>query len=462
MATLSFEEFVKKSGGNKKDVLVVSDAKKEIEEETKSPRYFQRVGESLKQSAEDIVSAVERPSESAQAGASPLEVGKQVAEAGLRTAGEFAGAIFTPITELLAPVVSPLIKKATNTEVGQDVVKVISDWASRNPEAAKDLEAIVNIGTATAGAKGIDLFTKGAVSTTKTATPTVKSVVSKTGSALKTVGEKTTGLSVAMEEPTRIAVQSYQASKPTLFSRVKGMVTKTLPKESTLEAPITEAGTAVRLLKPGTEWRLGVESKRISQDLWKGTIEPALKSTTKKVDMKEFFTTLEKNIIKQNTDLTRRKTLLNALSSLKEDFAKVGKVGFEKLQGYKEDWAKFVPEKAYKGQPIAGALNEIRNEAAQQARKMIYEELGSDVRRAYLDYGNLKSIAEAGIKSIDPLRSKGITRQAWEAIMDKAVTPVTTSLGKVLYKTGEGLEFIGGKGAKNVRDIVTKSVVKKK
>jgi hypothetical protein len=38
--------------------------------------------------------------------------------------------------------------------------------------------------------------------------------------------------------------------------------------------------------------------------------------------------------------------------------------------------------------------------------------------------------------------------------MDKAVTPVATVVGKILYKTGEGLEFIGESGAKKVGDIV--------
>jgi hypothetical protein len=38
--------------------------------------------------------------------------------------------------------------------------------------------------------------------------------------------------------------------------------------------------------------------------------------------------------------------------------------------------------------------------------------------------------------------------------MDKAVTPVATVAGKILYKTGSGLEFLGDKGAKKVGDII--------
>ena len=38
--------------------------------------------------------------------------------------------------------------------------------------------------------------------------------------------------------------------------------------------------------------------------------------------------------------------------------------------------------------------------------------------------------------------------------MNKAITPVVTIGGKILYRTGEGLEFIGNRGAKKVGDII--------
>jgi hypothetical protein len=280
-----------------------------------------------------------------------------------------------------------------------------------------------------------------------------KSAAAGTGAALKTAGEKATGLGVAMEVPTRQALQSYQAAQPTLLGRVKNLITGTT-EASAAKAPTTEANTAVRLLQPGTEWQLGVHAKRVAGELWSNTIAPALSGTKDKVDMRAFIGDMRNQIIKENADLSRRATLLNALNAFGEDFGKVGQVGFQKLQAYKEGWAKFVPEKAYKGQPIAGALNEVRALAAQKARQLIYQKLGAGVRQAYIDYGNLKSIEEAGIKSVDALRSKGVTKQVWEMVMDKAVTPIATAAGKVLYKTGEGLELVGQSGAKKVRDII--------
>lgn len=280
-----------------------------------------------------------------------------------------------------------------------------------------------------------------------------KVAATNVGAGLKAVGEKATGLGVSMEVPTRQALQTYQAAQPTLFGRVKNLVTGA-KAAATGAAPTTEANTAVRLLQPGTEWQLGVHAKRVAGDLWQNTIAPSLAGTKDAVHMPTFFGGLRKQIISDTPDLSRRSTLLNALSSFQEDFGKVSNVGYLKLQAYKEGWAKFVPEKAYKGQPIAGALNEVRALAAQKARTIIYTKLGSTVKQAYIDYGNLKSIQEAGIKSVDALRSKGVTKQVWEFVMDKAVTPIATTAGKVLYKTGDGLEFLGSSGAKKVRDIV--------
>ena len=80
--------------------------------------------------------------------------------------------------------------------------------------------------------------------------------------------------------------------------------------------------------------------------------------------------------------------------------------------------------------------------------------MGEEGKQAYLDYGNLKSIRKSGIKSIGDPAKKSLSRNVWEFVMDKAITPVATIAGKVLYRTGEGLEFIGKAGAKKVKDAI--------
>ncbi len=378
----------------------------------------------------------------------PLQLVEGAAKQGagvIKAASAPLAPLFSPVGKLIGYVSDklsdhPAVQKFAQSPAGEVTSRV-----------AEDVANLDTIAGAVAGPKTAAPIAKVAGDVTVDA---AKSAAASTGSLLKTAGEKATSVGVNMEVPTRIALQNYQAAQPTLFGRVKGLITGNSPESGSVKPPITEANTAVRLLQPGTEWQLGVHAKSVSQTLWNDTIAPALKDTTQKIDMRSFIGDLKTKIISENADLSRRSTLLNALNAFKEDYSKVGQIGFEKLQAYKEGWAKFVPEKAYKGQPIAGALNEVRNLAAHQARGLIYDHLGGDIRQAYIDYGNLKSIQEAGIKSVDALRSKGVSRQVWEAVMDKAVTPVATIAGKILYKTGNGLEFLGDKGAKKVRDVV--------
>ncbi len=100
---------------------------------------------------------------------------------------------------------------------------------------------------------------------------------------------------------------------------------------------------------------------------------------------------------------------------------------------------------------------------SRKAREIIYGATEDDaLRMAYLDYGNLKSMVESGIKSIDALRSKSAFRQAWELIVDKAITPVASFGANVLYRTGAGLEFVAGPGLTKIGDILTAKIISSK
>lgn len=405
--------------------------------------YFGRIGNAYQQAAQDVVTAITRPAQSAANGANPFEVAKQIGEAGLRTAGSVAGAALAPLTEAVAPIASPIVQKIASLPGISGGIKAVSDWAITHPEAAKDLEAVVNIASLGLGAKPA---IEGSATVAGKATETA-------GKVLKGAGERAYRVVAPMEQSTAKALQSYQAAKPTLIERVSGLLSNE-SKTTTLTPPIRESASAARAGLAGTEWKLGVQAKKASTDLWEKTIKPSLATDKTPIYMPEFFNAVEKRIIAETPELSRRDALLNALSAIKDDYTHVNNVSLTKLQDYKAGWAKLVPERTYKGKPIAGALNEVRNMAAQEARARIYNSLGDPIKQAYLDYGNLQSIVESGLKSIDPLRSKSAYRQAWEFILDKALTPVASYGGKVLYKTGQGLEFVGKEGATKVKDLL--------
>lgn len=430
-------------------------------------KYFNNVWNDYKQGAENILSDLSNPNQS------PLS-------SSLQTVGEVAKGAFSPINRAIEPVINfagnkisdiPAVQKFASGKGGEAILgtaqkaQVAYDkWKLQHPEASKNLEASVNIGLLLGTEKPAQSVIEKGLQETKAITTKVgdlggdlskqmvevaKPIATKSGGALKGLGEKAYGIGIKMEEPTRIALQNYESRDPSLLGRIKNFF-----KPSGVGGkPITEAGTAARKGLYGTEWQLGVQAKSIAGDLWKKVVSPVLKSTKDRIDFQGFLNDLKSDVMK-TADLNRRNTLLDALGKFSEDYKRVKKVGFNKFQQYKEGWTKFVPEATYKGKPISGALNEIRNLAAGKARDLIYDKFGPEMKQAYIDYGNLKSISKEGIKVLDQLREKSFSRQVWEVLLDKAVTPVTTIAGKWLYKTGEGLEFIGEKGAKNLRDII--------
>lgn len=267
------------------------------------------------------------------------------------------------------------------------------------------------------------------------------------GKTLKAAGEGAYGVTIIPEESTRIAMQGYSAKAPSFIQRVKGAV-------SSAEKPITEANTAARHGLSGTEKGLGVQAKRVADSLWSNIIQPKLANTQGKIKMEDFFSNVEKEIKTTSKEPSRRNSMLEALQSLKEDFAGTTHASLEDLQNFKEEWAKFIPEATYKGKPIASALKDVKNIAAGKARELIYKHAGSDIKQAYIDYGNLKSIMQAGIKSEGDPAKRSLGKNVWTAIMNNAVTPIATVGGKVLYKTGSGIELLGKGGAKRVKDVM--------
>ncbi len=243
-------------------------------------------------------------------------------------------------------------------------------------------------------------------------------------------------------------IQAYKAGTPFLerVSSAFGL--------KGAKAPITEADTAFSKGFMGTESMLGVQSKRAANNLWSHLIGPQLKNSEVKVSMPTFFKEAEEKIIKENPEKARQGDLLAALEAMKSDYKGVKEVTLEDLQKFKEGWAKFIPEKAWKGKPISGAFNDLKDTLSDMSREKIYSALGPEVKQAYIDYGNLKGIQELGQKAMTGGKLKGGFGGFWNAIKDIAVTPVTTVAGQTIYKVGKLAEFIGKPGASTVRDIL--------
>lgn len=329
-------------------------------------------------------------------------------------------------------------------------------------DPTKNLEQV----RATTGIKGLDdstpegqaevqaLKTSGGAETTGRVVANIASFFVPTskatqvaGRVAKTTGRLSTRAGIGLSAKEAPLMQTYKAvnSVPQrIMSALKG---------KDLGRPITNAETAVKNGIFGTEAMIGVKSKRAASNLWHKVISPALKANPTKVDMTAFIDDIAREV-DSIPELTRRNEMIEALKAFNDDYGKVGKVTLEKLQAFKQGWAKFLPDKVYKGKPVANAFKDIQNIAAGLARKKIYDALGTtEARVAYFDYGNLKNLQELGQKAMTGSKLKGGAGSFISGLYDKVVTPIATTGGLTLYKVGEGLEFVGGKGAKILGDL---------
>lgn len=266
------------------------------------------------------------------------------------------------------------------------------------------------------------------------------------GGILGTVGKAISGAGKVLYKSivprgTREAqlLQAYKANTPFL-ERIR------LAATGQSKSPITVGETSFNKGLMGTESMLGVQAKQAKNTLWNDLIKPSLEKSDKQVEMKGFFDSVEQKIMNENADFTRRSSLMEALQAMREDFSNFRTADLSQLQKFKEGWAKFVPDKAYRGKPIGGAFKEVQDLAADEARDAIYSTLGPEVRRAYLDYGNLISLEELGVKAMTGGKLKGGAGSFLSGVYEMALTPVATIGGKVIYKTGEGITVVGPPG----------------
>lgn len=150
----------------------------------KEPGYLERIKQDYKKSAENIISETQQSAQEiskniGKTGYIPqAKVAGRLLETGLRTAGEVSGLAFTPITEFpgMKKLTEFLIKNTTVAGIkAEDIIKKIGEFTQKYPEAAKDLNSVLNISLV----KGV-----------KTIEPSIKDITSSiTKTSVKT-GEK--------------------------------------------------------------------------------------------------------------------------------------------------------------------------------------------------------------------------------------------------------------------------------
>ena len=117
---------------------------------TTQPNYAQRVYGQYEKAGQDIIGGIQQGAEQIQGG--NLLGGLR---AGLRTVGGVAGSAFAPILE--APIIKPtaeyLVKKALENKNVNEIVTKATELAKQYPNAAKDIQNLIDIATLGVGFK---------------------------------------------------------------------------------------------------------------------------------------------------------------------------------------------------------------------------------------------------------------------------------------------------------------------
>ena len=378
----------------------------------------------------------------------------------VRTGGAVAGSIGDILFEGLKVVAPDKLEelakqgigKAMSTDPAQKVIGSITEWAERNPESAKDLQDVLEIAGIVPVLKGAQVGVKTGIQTAKTvgragiqagerALTSGRQAIGKTLATTGAVGEKAgKSLVSASFPPTASQARSlisYKAKTP-LLQRVQ------LAAKSAERAPITPAEVAIKYNLVGlSRSEIGARAKRITNRLFENQVKPVIEGIDKKVAIKDIFNQVKKEIAK-TADTSKKKSLLNALESLQDDYKNVSNLSYKRLDKIKSEMAKSLPAKVWKGQDIAGEINNIRKMFSDKARVLIRKELPDNVKRIYDEYGSLLSIVEKGEKSLQRSLDVGILGLTSEAIR-RAGTPLTTIGGKLVSEAGTLTKRLGQK-----------------
>lgn len=453
------------------NTLRASEQEPGVEEsmEEKKPGYLSRVGTAIKNEFGKAIGSVKRGAEMIEEG----DVRKGLVRGSIGPAASAVRAIYSPAGELISPMIekgiekasdSPTIQKiATNPKVSAALdtifggVEKAQEWAKENPDDAANLVDTITVAVAMAASKPAGKAAKATSEKTQQLGAKVGKEVSE---GLKSTGQitKSSGKGLyetAFDLTTREAqmVQAFKAKVP-LKERVMSFFTG----KQIEGAPRLASQTALEKGIAGTESMVGVQAKKQAQSLWDDTIAPAVKGINKKIKTADMFKAVQ-NQIDDVADASKRKVFQKALESIKDDYKGISSLDYTTAQQIKSELAKSLPEKMFRGANVTGAANNVRKFMADYIRKQTYEQLKDvNIRQSYLDWGNLSDLTKFGVKAMTTGKLKGGFGSFVSGMWDLAVTPVKTVGGQVLYKAGNGMQFLGEKGIKTFGDYLSKFV----
>ena len=428
----------------------------------------------IKKMGQDIVKSIKTRAEDyreSQAGEIPNQTKlEQVAT----SAGALAGGVGDVVANVVTGVARAVLPQGAEDKVNElvqklgtaisktEAAKAYEEWSTNNPADAKAIEGVVNIASLIPIGAGGKVATEGIEQAGKATLAGVKNVAkgvanvtpeiaSVGGNVAKRTAEKLVNVGIRSGVDEAKVVQAFEAATPLPKRAIK-------IAKGELETPRTTAKTAVERGIMGRSKDVGTFAKREANKLYSESINPALKSLDdagEKITKDELFNKA-KSIVDNEVDPTKKKSLELALESLQEDYSTIDSIDYTSAEKLKQALNKRTPTKLFKGQEVASEVQTLKKAIADDIRAKIYDKLGADIKKQYLDYGNLQQLQQVGIKARTQAGRLGGAGNLVSFILDQAIVPVSTVGGRIIYKIGDAFEFIGkqGKSYKYADDVV--------
>jgi hypothetical protein len=220
------------------------------------------------------------------------------------------------------------------------------------------------------------------------------------------------------------------------------------------ESPRTKAVTALEKGLIGTEKQIGIKAGKVGDKLGKEVTGFLNKSDEVITGDELLIPVLDE--ISSIPEGVRRNQLLKGFEAFIEANPNLltGSISLKEAQALKRELAKHLPQKAFRGEEVGAALNEVKNKVSKNIRTLTYNKLAEEgAKQKYLDWSNLIQLEDL---SKNVFKKKGFKAGPAElagSIWNAVTTPIQTVGGKTIYEVG-GVLIEGPAGAVKLSDIL--------
>lgn len=373
---------------------------------------------------------------------SPLAGTVKTIGGGLKAGAEVVGQAFLGLGKLFtSPKTESVVAEGTKAVVQdtldtEPVQALIQRYQSLSPDQQATIDGFLGTAEGLGTLLGLGPATRVASKGAEVAVSGAKEGLSVAGNAVRQVKIPN------VPTPTKLPAETPGVTLARFFLR---------PTQTQAEALVAQrkivdvADTAMRYGVWGRDVAIGMKASEAANTLWTSTVQPAVQSVTSKIYGNDILKMVESQV-RGIKDPVRRADMREALKTLKAEYGSKG-YSLETWQEIKSEIDEITPAKGFKGDEIVSPRVQLNHNFADAIRGFTYDLLKSeDIRRAYLDYANLRELVTRGAKTAAMRSGSPITSpyQLLYQTLENMTQPAVTGAGVLLDRLTRPKSLGGG------------------